>query len=158
MKTKICTKCGNEFLATAEFFGLDKRNISGLGARCRKCCTKAVLKCRQSERGKYAHRNAVKRHQGTIKGYLRCVFSNFNQRCNNPKHISYKNYGGRGVQNKFKFCNEFRNYVIDVLGYDTIEKIKGLQIDRINNNGHYEKGNIRFVTRSENNRNKRDYK
>lgn len=38
------------------------------------------------------------------------------------------------------------NYVVDILKVDP----RGFDIDRIDNNGHYEKGNIRFVTHKEN--------
>ena len=50
----------------------------------------------------------------------------------------------------FESLDDFRNYVIDVLKADP----RGLQIDRINNGGNYEVGNIRFVTCLENNQNK----
>ena len=43
-----------------------------------------------------------------------------------------------------------QRYVIDELRVDP----RGLQIDRIDNDGHYEKGNIRFVTCVENNNNR----
>lgn len=34
---KRCTKCGNEYPATAEYFKADKRNRSGLHSWCREC-------------------------------------------------------------------------------------------------------------------------
>ena len=79
-----------------------------------------------------------------------------NQRCNNPEAQNYKYYGGRGIKNKFTSLDEFRDYVMNELRVDP----RGLDIDRIDNSGHYEKGNIRFITHKENcqNRNKRKHK
>ncbi|KKK51461.1 hypothetical protein LCGC14_3114730 [marine sediment metagenome] len=77
-----------------------------------------------------------------------------NQRCSDPKAHNYNRYGGRGIKCLFKSLDTFRDYVMNGSGYDTIEKLKGLQIDRIDNNGHYEKGNIRFVTAKENSNNR----
>lgn len=37
MKTKRCTKCGENKPATSEYFPIDKRNKSGIGAQCKKC-------------------------------------------------------------------------------------------------------------------------
>ena len=85
---------------------------------------------------------------------MKQVFVGIKQRCNNPNHKAYKYYGGRGIQNKFKSLDEFRNYIINELQIDP----RKLTIDRINNNGNYEKENIRFVTQAENNKNKRNSK
>ena len=37
MNTKVCTKCGNEYPATREYFYADSRGKYGLQAWCRKC-------------------------------------------------------------------------------------------------------------------------
>ena len=37
IKTKKCSKCGEEKPATLEYFVTEKRNKSGIGARCRPC-------------------------------------------------------------------------------------------------------------------------
>ncbi len=91
-----------------------------------------------------------KKKYNTINGYLRVVFNNINQRCGNPKTHNYSRYGGRGIKCLFESVDRFIEYIMDGLGITNIEQIKGLEIDRINNNGHYEKGNIRFVTAKEN--------
>lgn len=72
------------------------------------------------------------------------------QRCTSPAYKNYKNYGGRGIKVCFKSANEFVDYVINILQVDP----RGLQVDRIDNNGNYEPGNIRFVTHLENQHNK----
>lgn len=80
------------------------------------------------------------------------VWEGLRTRCNNPKCDSYPYYGGRGIS----VCDEwqdgfavFRDWAIKN-GYQ-----EGLQIDRIDNNGNYEPGNCRFVTRSVNMNNRR---
>lgn len=59
---------------------------------------------------------------------------------------NYNRYGGRGIRCKFNSFEEFFCYIVNTLEIDP----RGLQIDRVNNNGHYEIDNIRFVTAKEN--------
>ena len=74
-------------------------------------------------------------------------------RCNSKIDIRYKNYGGRGI--KFLLTKED---VKSVWLRDKASKMNKPSIDRINNNGHYEPKNIRFVELGENSRNRRDIK
>lgn len=66
-------------------------------------------------------------------------------RCKNPNNKMYKNYGGRGIQFRFKNPLEASIYVKNHLGLD-----KTKQIDRIDNDGHYEPGNLRLSTNIQN--------
>ncbi len=76
---------------------------------------------------------------------------NMKRRCLNPDLPEYKNYGGRGIVVCDSWINDFNNFLKD-LGKKPFESA---QIDRIDNNGNYEPQNCRWVTPSENNRNKR---
>ncbi|MGL5582693.1 MAG: hypothetical protein ACRDCE_17225 [Cetobacterium sp.] len=71
------------------------------------------------------------------------------QRCNNKNSNRYSRYGGRGV-----LCllgNTTREVYESLLKVDGYKD--GLQIDRIDNDGHYEVSNLRWVTLKENVRN-----
>lgn len=66
------------------------------------------------------------------------------ERCNRPKHKSYAYYGGRGIT----VCPEwldFAQFIKDV-GYKPTPQHT---LDRINNDGNYEPGNVRWATRWE---------
>lgn len=69
------------------------------------------------------------------------------RRCTDPHIIGYKDYGGRGVEFRF---DSFGQFFAEV-GH----RPKGMSIDRINNDGHYEPGNVRWATRSEQRLNQR---
>jgi hypothetical protein len=71
-------------------------------------------------------------------------------RCRNPKNKSYKNYGARGIEFRFTDFLEF----VDEVGYRPTSKHS---LDRKNNNGHYEKGNVRWATKAEQANNRRGY-
>lgn len=133
---KICKHCGKQ--KPINDFSTDMSTKDNLQCWCRKC---------KAEQAKL--------YSKTLSGYLRNKFTHMKQRCNNPDNPYYKHYGKRGVKCQFKNANSFVCYVTSVLGYNTLKKIKGLQIDRIDNNGHYKVGNIRFVTPKENSNNRR---
>jgi hypothetical protein len=71
-------------------------------------------------------------------------------RCYNPKHISYNNYGARGIT-VWKRWNSFINFLAD-MG----ERPDGKTLDRINVNGNYDLFNCKWSTLSEQQRNRRD--
>lgn len=71
------------------------------------------------------------------------------ERCLNPKHQSYVNYGARGIT----VCDRWLSF--DNFFSDMGERPAGLQVDRINNDGNYEPSNCRWVTPLQNSRNKR---
>lgn len=116
-------------------------------------CRQTEKKYRQSEKGKKAHKKSYEKYRKTIKGYLHHVFSRIKHRCYNTKDMSYKWYGAKGIKCKFKSSKEFVDYIINELKIDP----RSLSIDRIDSNKHYEKGNVRFITLTENvkNRHKR---
>jgi hypothetical protein len=81
----------------------------------------------------------------TYKTWVRMI-----QRCTDPKHIKYTDYGGRGIT----VCNrwlKFENFLND-MG----ERPPNLEIDRIENDGNYEPDNCQWVTRAVNCSNKRN--
>ena len=74
-------------------------------------------------------------------------------RCTNQYIEAYKDYGGRGIT----VCDEWKNDFLQFYNWSMENGYKkGLQIDRIDNNGNYCPENCRFVTPEENCRNKRN--
>jgi len=90
---------------------------------------------------------------GDSKSRLYNVWRGILKRCNNPNNHAYENYGGRGI----KICEQWEHSYEKFMkwsfenGYE-----EGLSIDRIDNDGNYEPSNCRWVTASEQSRNKRD--
>jgi hypothetical protein len=83
------------------------------------------------------------------------IASSAKQRCTNPNDQGFSNYGGRGIAFKFPSIRAFAEWVLDNLG---VRPECSYSIDRIDNNRHYEAGNLRWATRTEQARNKRAYK
>lgn len=81
-------------------------------------------------------------------------------RCYNPKTLNYKDYGGRGIKVE-DYLLIFENYVDEVIRLlpkgETINSMlkKKWSIDRINNGGNYERGNLRWASIEKQIRNRR---
>lgn len=72
-------------------------------------------------------------------------------RCHNPSNAGYRNYGGRGIA----VCAEWRHSFDAFFAHIGPRPGHGYSVDRINNDGNYEPGNVRWATRVEQERNKR---
>ena len=74
------------------------------------------------------------------------IWRGLKDRCCNPRHSSYPDYGGRGVSLCERWQEDFIHFLQDM--GDCPEEDS--QIDRISSAGNYEPGNCRWVSPSEN--------
>lgn len=127
--------CGNKCIVHGT--SLKTGNTTSCGCYKKENAQKLYSSVRQNDKGLYAVWNGIK------------------QRCSNPNNKSYHNYGGRGI----KMCSQweqnyeaFYNWAMN-LGYE-----KGLEIDRVDNNGDYCPENCRWVSHYVQANNKRNIK
>ncbi|WP_455951945.1 hypothetical protein [Arcanobacterium haemolyticum] len=74
------------------------------------------------------------------------------QRCTNPSDLQWRFYGGRGIEFQFETPLEAGLWILE-----HVENVRpDLELARIDTNGHYEKGNLRFVSRAVNMANRRN--
>lgn len=78
----------------------------------------------------------------------RIAYAQAKARCTNPRHRAWKDYGGRGVEFRFRSFRQF----IRLLGPRPSRRHS---LDRIDNDGHYEPGNVRWATPRQQARNRR---
>lgn len=132
-----CNVCLRE-LPVLEFHR-DRTLPLGRRRTCKRCAI---------ERARRSYDKSVMRTGG-----LSIVWKSMVQRCTNPAHVSFRNYGARGVC----VCSEWlkdQNAFVEWArrsGYRA-----GLQLDRIDSNGGYSPENCRFVTPASNQHNRRD--
>ena len=80
------------------------------------------------------------------------IWKAMRDRCNNPKHKVYKNYGGRGIT----VCEEWLDIANFVAWAEaTHPNIEGVSLDRIDNDKGYSPDNCRWATREIQNTNQR---
>jgi hypothetical protein len=108
---------------------------------------------------KHGHRSVTKGSNKQSPIYT--LWMNVRARCTNPTHPHYENYGGRGILFNPEW-NDFPTFLQDI--ESTIGPkpplVEGYErywsIDRINNDGNYEKSNIRWANPTEQRLNQRN--
>lgn len=92
--------------------------------------------------------NSNRQKHGLTGSSIRRCWGHIKNRCFKESSKSYKFYGGRGITMYEPWINNFmafQEYTSQLEHYSD----EGYSIDRINNNGNYEPGNLRWATKSE---------
>lgn len=82
------------------------------------------------------------------------IYHQMKQRCDNPNHLKYNVYGGRGITvcNRWLGENGYKHFIED-MGY---KPNPDMSIDRIDVDGNYEPSNCRWATIKEQSMNKQN--
>lgn len=118
----------------------------------------AELRAKKTKQCATCHNQEIAMHNvthGQHKTAIYNIWKAIKQRCLNPKNSAYKYYGARGIKIHESWM-VFQQFYKDV--GPRPEHPERLTLDRIDNDGNYEPGNVRWVTHKENcqNRSKRN--
>lgn len=122
---KCLCKCGKMHVATGN--GLLRRRTASCG-----CLRKEVSGGKNRSHG----RTNTSEYQ---------IWCGIKKRCFNSRSKAYPYYGGRGITMCAQWANSFESF-LEAVGQKPSPL---LTLDRANNNGNYEPGNVRWATRQQ---------
>lgn len=135
------------------WLGLKHRRFIHVVCECVTCGYRAVISLSNLEGG----RTAGCRHCGQpapeYPQWLYARVQAMRARCRNPRDARFPQYGGRGIQFRFSGVKAGTLWIMKNIGCP--ERDPYLQLDRIDPDGHYEPGNLRWLRVEHNQLNKR---
>lgn len=143
---KTCKRCTRE--KDPEQFYADKSRRDGLSRLCKECTLKERTAYREANREKLRLGAQADRAAEPERGIWHAMIA----RCHNPDNKGYRRYGGRGITVCPQWRESYDVFLADVGPRPSPEH----SIDRIEVNGNYEPGNVRWATMEEQSRNRTD--
>jgi len=129
---------------------VDGRNLRGGHTHSCGCLSSKVTTLRNIAGFKHGCSSGYAANAGAATPEYK-AYGNAKNRCINPRCHAYPDYGGRGIEFRFSSYEEF-------LAHLGKRPSPEHSLDRYpDNDGHYEIGNVRWATRSEQQKNKRQY-
>jgi len=125
---------------------IDDRRAFKLKCDCGTVCIKMLISLTQSRLPTrscgclFLESLSNTRTHGMSKTPTYKVWCDMRKRCNNPRSKSYPNYGGRGIK-VCKHWDKFENFLADMGERPSDDH----EIDRIDHNGNYRPGNVRWL-------------
>lgn len=159
--TNSCIKCTSDNSDTGVKFGkwtVVDGNIKKIGTldaiTCQCDCGKIYIvnKLNLLNKRSKSCLSCAKKTHGISRTPLYLSWKGMMRRCYDIKRHNYHRYGGRGII----VCERWHN--VENFIKDMLDKPKGYQLDRINNNANYEPGNCRWSTPKENANNRSNSK
>jgi membrane-associated HD superfamily phosphohydrolase len=141
LASAILDRAYRQFADIAKDFNVSREYVRQVNRKLGLPGAQAGIKSKREERSKKQQEiksNCIERLKESYPSEWN-AYKNAQQRCNNPKNPNYKHYGGRGIS--FLFYN-FREFMEHIKPKPQID----LSLDRIENNGNYEVGNVMWST------------